>query len=409
MGACFLPADILLPRAGTDLSKWAVVACDQFTSRPDYWETVRNLTEGAPTTLDLIYPEAWLSRGDAYIPEIQSAMERYLQEGILTQTVTDGFVLVRRVTESGERLGLVGRLDLEQYDYRPGARAAVRATEGTILSRIPPRVKIRRGAPIESPHIMMLLDDAKRQLIEPLAEEALPLLYDTELMQGGGHLSGYAVTGEAAARTAALIERMQKAAPGGFFLAAGDGNHSLATAKACWEELKPSLEPEQRKNPPARYALVELVNLHSPALLFQPIHRVVFGAELDALVRDFDAALAGLGMALIPGGEVVFAAKGEKLGFDIAGLGERLPLDVLQRFLDEWLQRHAEATVDYVHDEQETVSHASDGKAVGILLQGIPKDGFFAAIRAGGVLPRKTFSMGEGHEKRYYMECRRIL
>ena len=256
---------------------------------------------------------------------------------------------------------------------------------------------------------MMLLDDAKRQLIEPLAEEALPLLYDTELMQGGGHLSGYAVTGEAAARTAALIERMQKAAPGGFFLAAGDGNHSLATAKACWEELKPSLEPEQRKNHPARYALVELVNLHSPALVFQPIHRVVFGAELDALVRDFDAALAGLGMALIPGGEVVFAAKGEKLGFDIAGLGERLPLDVLQRFLDEWLQRHAEAAVDYVHDEQETVSHASEGKAVGILLQGIPKDGFFAAIRAGGVLPRKTFSMGEGHEKRYYMECRKIL
>ena len=154
---------------------------------------------------------------------------------------------------------------------------------------------------------------------------------------------------------------------------------------------------------------MELVNLHSPALLFQPIHRVVFGAELDALVRDFDAALAGLGMALIPGGEVVFAAKGEKLGFDIAGLGERLPLDVLQRFLDEWLQRHAEATVDYVHDEQETVSHASEGKAVGILLQGIPKDGFFAAIRAGGVLPRKTFSMGEAHEKRYYMDCRRIL
>ena len=409
MGACFLPADILLPREGTDLSRWAVVACDQFTSRPDYWEAVRRLTEGVPTTLDLIYPEAWLSRGDAYIAEIQSAMERYIEEGVFKEAVTEGFVLVRRVTESGERLGLVGKLDLEQYDYRPGARLAVRATEGTILSRIPPRVKIRRGAPIESPHIMMLLDDPGMQLIEPLAGEDLPLLYDTELMQGGGHISGYAVTGETAGRTAALISRMQQKAKGGFFLAAGDGNHSLATAKACWEELKPTLGEAERANHPARYALVELVNLHSPALIFRPIHRVVFGAALDTLVRDFDASLAGLGMALIPGGQVVFTAKGEKLGFDIAGLGDRLPLDVLQRFLDEWLGRHGEASIDYVHDEAETAAHAADGTAVGILLEAIPKDGFFAAIRAGGVLPRKTFSMGEGHEKRYYMECRKIL
>ena len=409
MKPCFLPADILLPREGIDVSRWAVVACDQFTSRPDYWEAVRELTRGVPTTLNYIYPEAWLSEGDGRIAEIRAAMARDLEAGVLRQAVTDGFVLVRRVTESGERLGLVGRLDLEQYDYRPGARSAVRATEGTILARIPPRVKIRRGAPIESPHIMMLLDDPEGRLIETLAAESLPKLYEAELMQGGGRIAGYAVEGEAAKRTAKRIGELQQAAKGGFFLAAGDGNHSLATAKACWDELKETLSPEERACHPSRYALVELVNLHSPALVFRPIHRVIFGAAADALVRDFDAYLAGFGMALVAGEEVVFVSRGERLGFDIAGRGERLPLDLLQRFLDEWLDRRKDKSIDYIHDEGEVVAHSADGKSVGILLQAIPKDGFFAAIRAGGVLPRKTFSMGEGHEKRYYMECRRIL
>ena len=408
MEACFLPADILLPRAGTDLTKWAVVACDQFTSRPDYWHEVERLTEGAPSTLSLIYPEVYLSEGDARIPGIHEAMRRMLEDGVLEEAVTDGFVLVRRVTESGERLGLVGKLDLEQYDYQRGAKTAVRATEGTILSRIPPRVRIRRGAPLESPHIMMLADDPEKQLIEPLAEMNLPLLYDVELMQGGGRLMGYAVTGEAAAQTAEKLLAMQQAAPDGFFLAAGDGNHSLATAKACWEELKPRLSKAERAAHPARYALCELVNLHSPALVFQPIHRVLFGAKLEGLMADFAAWLAGRGMALTPGKEMTFVSGGERLAFALAGKGERLPLDVLQRFLDEWLPAHGEVSIDYVHDEEETVGHSADGSAVGILLEAIPKDGFFAAIRAGGVLPRKTFSMGEGHEKRYYMECRRI-
>ena len=409
MTPCFLPADILLPKEGTDLSRWAVVACDQFTSRQDYWQEVEKLTDGVPSTLNLIYPEAWLSQGDARIPVIQMAMKQYLADGVLETAVKQGFVLVSRVTESGERLGLIGRLDLDQYDYTPGTKAAIRATEGTILSRIPPRVKIRRGAPIESPHIMMLIDDREMKLIEPLAKMELPKLYDTELMQGGGHLTGYAVTGEAADATAKLAEEMQKKAKDGFFLAAGDGNHSLATAKACWEEIKKTLTPEERASHPARYALVEVVNLHSPALIFQPIHRVVFGASIDDMVMDFDGVLAGLGMTLVPGNEVVFTQNGQKLGYAIGCRGERLPLDLLQRFLDEWLERHAECRVDYVHDEQETVAHSADGKAVGILLQAIPKDGFFSAIRAGGVLPRKTFSMGEGHEKRYYMECRKIL
>ena len=408
MKPCFLPADILLPREGTDLTRWAVVACDQFTSRPDYWRQVEEIVGDAPSTLRFIYPEAWLSQGDARIASIRRAMDDALQADLLVEAVRRGFVLVRRRTQSGERLGLVGLLDLEQYDFRPGAKSPVRATEGTILSRIPPRVRIRRGAPLESPHIMMLVDDPKGELIEPLAGENLPQLYDIPLMQGGGQIAGYAVTGEAAARTAKKAAEMQSRAKGGFFLAAGDGNHSLATAKACWEEIRVGLTPEEQADHPARYALVELVNLHSPALLFQPIHRVVFGAKLDDVIADLDGVLAGLGMALVPGDEVGFAQGDQRMHFAIAMRGERLPLDLVQRFLDEWLARHEECTLDYVHDEQETLEHSADGRAVAILLQPIAKDGFFAAIRAGGALPRKTFSMGEGNEKRYYLECRRI-
>ncbi len=409
MTPCFLPADILLPRESEDLSRWAVVACDQFTSRPDYWAETERLAGDAPSTLRIIYPEIYLSQGEKRIPAIHAAMRKYLADGVLETAVENGFVLVRRTTESGARLGLVGKLDLEQYEYKRGRKSPVRATEGTILSRIPPRMRIREGAPVESPHIMMLLDDPAMRLIEPLEKEDLPKLYDVRLMQGGGRLEGFAVRGEIARKTVKLAGEMQSAAKGGFFLAAGDGNHSLATAKACWDALKETLSPEERETHPARYALVELVNLHSPALVFEPIHRVVFGANADELVAGFDAFLAGLGMAVVPGEEVVFVGKDAEMGFDIAGRGERLPLDLAQRFLDEWLERHENEAIDYVHDADEVRAHCREEKAAGVLLQAIPKEGFFAAVRAGGALPRKTFSMGEGHEKRYYMECRRIL
>ena len=408
MTPCFLPADILLPREGTDLTRWAVVACDQFTSRPDYWEAAARIVGDAPSTLRFICPEAFLSSGEKRIPAIRAAMEAALSGGVLREAVTDGFVLVRRTTEHGERLGLVGKLDLEQYAYRRGTKAPVRATEGTILSRIPPRVAIREGAPLETPHVMMLIDDPQEKLMGPLAALNLPCLYDFPLMLGGGRLSGYAVTGEAAAETAKRAADLQARAKGGLFLAAGDGNHSLATAKACWDAVKEGLTEAERAAHPARYALVEVVNLHSPALVFEPIHRVVFGARADELVAGFDAFLAGFGMALIPGEEAVFTGEGKEMGFDVACRGERLPLDLVQRFLDEWLARHEKETIDYVHDADEVRALSRDGRAAGVLLTPIPKDGFFAAVRAGGTLPRKTFSMGEGHEKRYYMECRRI-
>ena len=406
MQSCFLPADVLLPGKKADFAKWAVVACDQFTSQREYWEKAAEIVGDAPSTLNIVYPEVYLSEGDARIPAIRRAMETYLADGTLSERVKDGFVLVRRTTESGERLGLVGKLDLEQYDFTPGTSAPVRATEGTILSRIPPRVRIRRGAPIESPHIMMLVDDPQMRLIEPLTQKNLPKLYDTELMLGGGHISGYAVEGELARATARLIETMQRES-GGFFLAAGDGNHSLATAKACWEELRPTLTEAEREDHPARYALCELVNLHSPALIFRPIHRVVFGAAEAELESGFDAYLRKNGMALVSGVEVTFVQGDTKKGFAIEGRGDRLPVDVLQRYLDEVCGERTDWSLDYVHGDEDAQSLAQEN-ATALLLGAMDKAALFPAIAAGGVLPRKTFSMGEATEKRYYMECRRI-
>ena len=406
MQACFLPADILLPDAAADFEKWAVVACDQFTSQPAYWQKAAQIVGDAPSTLNIVYPEVYLAEGDARIASIRQAMADYMRRGVLQTRVKNGFVLVRRVTESGERLGLVGRLDLEQYDFTPGTSAPVRATEGTILSRIPPRVRIRQGAPIESPHVMMLLADAAMRLIEPLAQMELPKLYDTELMLGGGHISGFAVEGETAARTAELIARMQRES-GGFFLAVGDGNHSLATAKACWEQIKPTLTAEQRASHPARFALCELVNLYSPALVFRPIHRVIFGADIDDLQSGFELYLRAHGMTLTEGGEITLVQNGERRGFAVSGRGERLPVDVLQKYLDQACGEKNGWSLDYVHGDEDAAGLAQNGAAAA-LLGAMDKRALFPAIAAGGVLPRKTFSMGEATEKRYYMECRAI-
>ena len=407
MQACFLPADILLPDAAADFEKWAVVACDQFTSQPAYWQKAAQIVGDAPSTLNIVYPEVYLAEGDARIESIRRAMADYMQRGVLQTRVKNGFVLVRRTTESGERLGLVGRLDLEQYDFTPGTSAPVRATEGTILSRIPPRVRIRQGAPIESPHVMMLLSDAAMRLIEPLAQMELPKLYDTELMLGGGHISGFAVEGEPAARTADLIAQMQRES-GGFFLAVGDGNHSLATAKACWEQIKPTLSETERENHPARFALCELVNLYSPALIFRPIHRVIFGADIDGLQSGFELYLRAHGMTLTEGGEVTLVQGGERRGFAISGRGDRLPVDVLQKYLDQACNEKSGWSLDYVHGDEDAAGLTQNG-ATAALLGAMDKRALFPAIAAGGVLPRKTFSMGEATEKRYYMECRKIL
>lgn len=404
MNTCFGPANILLPRDEETAKLWPVVACDQFTSQRDYWEDVARLVGDRPSALNIVFPEVYLEDGFDRVERIQRYIEAYLNQGILSERVHEGFVLVERTTQSGVRLGLVGKVDLDCYDYTPESQALIRATEGTVTSRIPPRVRIREGARVESPHVMLLADDSKRELIEPLyARRAeLELLYDLELMKNGGHLRGYAVTGQLARDTQEIIERQQRGR--GLYLAVGDGNHSLATAKTCWERLKPGLSEAEREKHPARYALAELVNLHCEALNFEPIHRVLFHVDGEALIKAFTAAVS-----TTPGDDIVWLHEGRRTGLKLRDCGHRLPVDVLQEFLDAYLEEHPEAGIDYVHGTAALEALSAKPGCCGAALKAMDKSDLFPAILAGGVLPRKTFSMGEAEEKRYYMECRKIV
>ena len=404
MNTCFGPADILLPRNGETASLWPVVACDQFTSQRDYWEKAAALVGEKPSALHIVFPEVYLEDGFDRIESIQQHIAAYLREGILTEQVHHGYVLVERLTQSGARIGLVGMVDLDCYDYTPESKALIRATEGTVTSRIPPRVRIREGAQVESPHVMLLCDDRQQELIEPLyaMREQLPQLYDLELMLGGGHLRGYAVTGALAEKVTGIIKQQQSRSD--LYLAVGDGNHSLATAKTCWERLKPKLSPAQRENHPARYALAELVNLHCPALNFEPIHRVLFHVDGEELLSAFAAAVP-----CEKGEDVVFLYNGQRHGLKLTARGDRLPVDVLQEFLDHYLAEHPQTGIDYVHGTAALEELSAQPGNCGVALQAMDKNALFPAIIAGGVLPRKTFSMGEAEEKRYYMECRKIV
>ncbi|MGI6184583.1 MAG: DUF1015 domain-containing protein [Candidatus Fimadaptatus sp.] len=409
---CLAVDDIYLPADGIDMHKWAVVACDQYTSQPEYWHEVEQLVGDAPSTLKLIYPEAFLSEGDARIDAINSEMARYIDEDVIQPRV-HGFILTERECEYGARVGLIAPVDLEAYDFSVGSRSPIRATEGTILERIPPRVRIRRGAPIELPHIMMLLDDALRTVIEPLYEmrESLSKVYDFELMQGGGHIRGWAVEGEAVEFVLGAMKELRERC-GDIFIAVGDGNHSLATARQCWLDMRDNLTPEQREQHPARYALCELVNLHSEALVFEPVHRVLFGAEMGQVLRDFSAWCERGGMRMERGARAghVFRFVNGRSDMTVTVSDSRHAIDVgtLQSFLDEWVKLHPEVSMDFVHGEQALRGLAAREDCCGILLQPMNKANLFPAVEQGGALPRKTFSMGEAHEKRFYLECRRI-
>ncbi len=400
-------AEILLPRAGTDLTKWAVVACDQFTAQPEYWEKADALVGEAPSALRLILPEAWLAEGEARTPEIHKAMGEYLESGILAPAVKDGFVLIERTTPAGVRPGLVAALDLDAYDFTPGSKSLIRATEGTVLERVPPRARIRAGAPVELPHVMMLIDDPADTVIGPLTakREALRPLYDFDLMLDGGHLQGWAVEGADAKTVSEALDALNEQAEG-LLYAVGDGNHSLAAAKQCWLDLQKTLTPEERENHPARYALVELVNLQAPSLVFEPIHRALFGVNPAALISEYRAYLAENGADEGEGEDLV--------AFDGAGNEWRFksgqhPLRLLQAFLDGYLARHPEASIDYIHGEAALRALVNRPDTLGLMPRAFDKAELFGYIRRFGVLPRKTFSMGEATEKRYYMEARRIL
>ena len=493
MSNCFNPANILLPNDCIDMKKWSVIACDQFTSQADYWDAVETYVADAPSTLNVVFPEIYLgtitnqendcnSSGDGVkndketgrktkyasmtdderIKYINTTMETYLTDGTLKQVVADGYVLVERTTESGVRLGIVGLIDLDDYDFDPKKKTLIRATEGTVISRIPPRVKIRENAAIELPHVMLLVDDpidrqkidgcqgaiqedaaniaaVKHGIIEYVyaIRDTLRKLYDTELMQGGGHIRGYAIEGEAAKQVTEAFAAKQESC-GGFLFAVGDGNHSLATAKTCWENIKKSgkFTEEQLKTHPARHALVEICNLHSEALEFKPIHRLLTNVDVKDMLSFFEAEITKQGLESTEGDEIVFEyvesgscdsakpANGNEVvsenndgrctapiknsGINITNRGDRLPVEILQGILDKYLETHGNVEIDYIHGDEALHGLVKETKGCGIFLQSIDKSTLFPAINAGGVLPRKTFSIGEANEKRYYMEFHKI-
>lgn len=406
MDTALRKARILLPAAGVAPEKWAVVACDQFTAQPDYWAKAEAVVGNAPSTLRLTLPEIFLDQSASRIPEIHAAMRDYLNQGVLTEAV-NGFVLVERTTPSGVRPGLVAALDLEAYDYAPGSNSLIRATEGTVASRVPPRARIRAGAPLELPHVMMLIDDPGYSVVEALyaRRDSLRPLYDFDLMLEGGHLRGWAVEGEDADQVFAAVESLAQRCDG-LLYAVGDGNHSLAAAKQCWVQTREQLSPERRESHPARYALVELVNLCCPAMTFEPIHRIVYNVNSVQLAAQLQTYLRAHGVQDVPGDDLVVFDRDARLTF----CSPQHPLPMLQRFLDDYLAAHPEAEIDYIHgDEALRKLVATHPNAVGFMPRAFDKSELFGAIRRWGVLPRKTFSMGEANEKRYYMEARRIL
>jgi hypothetical protein len=381
---------------------------------------VENLIGEKPSALRLTLPEIYLAQSGERLPAIHETMADYLRKGILQKSVKGGFVLTERTTESGSRLGLVAAADLESYDFDLGSRSMIRATEGTILSRIPPRLAIRKNALLESTHVMLLMDDMNRTVIEPLYARRgeLKLLYDFPLMLGGGHLRGWAVMEpELLCGIHDALVKLKAKLPcdNPLLMAVGDGNHSLATAKTHWQQIKSTLTADEAANHPARYALVEVENIHDEALLFHPIHRVLFHTDGDALLRDFTEYCKDRNMDLHDKAMSTFDQAigvlygGRERTVVISNPEASLAVGTLQKYLDDYLSRHKEAEIDYIHGEDTVHSLCLQKDTVGFLVPGLDKAALLPAVRKDGALPRKTFSMGEAHEKRYYMECRKIL
>lgn len=433
--------DILLPKPGTDLSKWAVIACDQYTSEPEYWRSVEEFVAESPSTLRLIYPEVYLgeAQADARIERIRETMRDYLKTGIFASA--EAFVYVERCTGSGVRKGLVACLDLEHYDFKKGSTSLIRATEGTILSRIPPRVRIREGAPLEVPHTMVLVDDPVNTVIGPLtaAKEGLEELYDFELMMGAGRISGYKIGEEGLQQGVigaldALANSVHFAEKYGLnpgtpvlLYAMGDGNHSLATAKTIWEKTREKVAGRETVlDSPLRYALVELVNLHDPALVFEAIHRLLVDiAPGKNMIGDFERFYRGRfryfecpTAAQIM--DVVNRQKGSphRIGLvtpsgfgviEILNPDSNLPVGTLQNFLDVFVREGGARDVDYIHGADTLLQLGSRPGSAGFYLPAMDKSELFKTVILDGALPRKTFSMGEARDKRFYMEARRLV
>ena len=413
------PADIYLPElSGENGTKWAVVACDQYTSEREYWEAAEKYIGEAPSALRLMLPEAYLDREESEIPKINAKMREYLENGVL-QCHENKMIYLERVQLDGRvRRGIVCAIDLEDYDYSKGSTTLTRATEGTVLERIPPRVAIRRGAALEMPHIMILIDDPERTVIEPVAKRAagLPVAYDFELMAQSGRVKGYFLGGGECGEINAALGKlcadgvMQKkygvdAEP--LLFAIGDGNHSLASAKALYEEIKAEIGEEAARVHPARFALCEIVNLHDEALEFEPIYRVVFGVDAEEFICEFKSYLSALsGDADEQRIELVFGGGEEEIA--VKTPVSQLAVGTVQAFLDRYVKEHEGVLVDYIHGIESTKALARRDGAVGILFDGMGKNELFKTVICDGALPRKTFSMGHAADKRFYVECRKI-
>ncbi|MBQ2830787.1 MAG: DUF1015 domain-containing protein [Oscillospiraceae bacterium] len=416
----FYPSDILLP-ANADMNKWAVVACDQFTSEPEYWEAVEKQVGDAPSTFRLILPEANLKAPnvDEYIDNINSSMDKYLKEDVF-KTLKDSLIYIEREQSDGRiRHGLIGMVDLDTYDFTPGSGALIRATEGTVLDRIPPRAKVRRNAPIELPHVMLLIDNPEKTVIEPLtaAASSMEKVYDFDLMQNGGHIRGYKLSDAQIDAVADALEglcsdeAMQKkynvSGEKPLLFAVGDGNHSLATAKACYEEQKKGLTPEEYLKLPARYALVEVVNNHDDALQFEPIHRVVFDIDGEKMMEEFKKFYPNAHEGEGEGHTIKYNYAGKKGVITVPDPKVQLAVGTLQAFIDDYLKKFG-GEVDYIHGDEVTVELGDKKGNIGFLLPAMGKEQLFKTVMADGVLPRKTFSMGHAQDKRYYIEARKI-
>lgn len=393
----FTPADILLPRVD-DMTKWSCIACDQFTAEPEYWREAERIVGSEPSTLRLMLPEAWLGVRDsaAETRKIYATMKDYVNRGIF-RTVEQSFIYVERTLPSGAvRRGLVGKLDLECYDWAPGSATPVRATEGTAESRLPARVEVRRGATLEMPHIMVFIDDPENAVIPSAAGgEAL---YDFELMLGGGHIRGSRVTGEAAERLTAALE----APEGSVRFAMGDGNHSLAAAKRCWEQIKRNLPESELETHPARYALAEIVNIHDEAVTFEPIHRVLLETVPRGFIEEAAARLPrgkGQAVTLLAGKREMEIETGMPLGALVA---------LVDELLGDWRREHG-GEPDYIHGDEEARALGGKPSSVGVLLPRLEKAELFPYITEHGPYPKKSFSIGHAKDKRYYLECRAIV
>lgn len=425
---------VYLPRKGIDLKKWAIVACDQYTSQPEYWEQVENIVGDEPSTLNLTLPEIFLGKEEeaARADYAQNKMREYLDSGVLVPY--EGMIYVERKIDQKTRRGIMLCLDLEKYDYNQGSQSLIRATEGTIVNRLPPRMKIRQGALLELPHILVLIDDPEHKVIEPLTEvkDHLSKLYDFDLMMDSGHLSGYLVDDEQLEEN--VIRALEHLADPDvftekygvdqdesvFLFAMGDGNHSLATAKAIWEQIKPQVGMDH----PARYALVEVENVHDNGLEFEPIHRALFDVKVDifeALDEYFGAENVSIQACkdCLEMVELVESSREEKQAvgliinhqfsvLEISNPTSNLAVGTLQPFLDSLLDEKKAGKLDYVHGKCVICRLSARPKTIGFYLPKMEKSDLFKTVILDGALPRKTFSMGEAREKRFYMECRRI-